>query len=107
MLSVFGFVSLLALIAAHTLAAGVMTRFFRLRLNTTWGWIVYTAIFPPIVLLASTLVFTGVLGVGTGVDLGSPSVVFAVLVFLPVVLGATIDYLYMPPPEEYELPDTT
>ncbi len=106
MLSLLGFASLLALIAAHTLIAGVLTRFFRLRLNTSWGWVVYTAVLTPIALLGSTLLFTGVFGVGSGVDLGSPTAVIAVLVFLPVVLGATIDYLYVPPPDEYELPDT-
>ncbi|MWV64021.1 hypothetical protein GRS48_04170 [Halorubrum sp. JWXQ-INN 858] len=106
MLSLFGFATLAALVVGHVLLAGVMTRFFRLRLETTWGWILYTAVLTPIALLGSTLLFTGVFGVGTGVDLGSPAAVVAVLVFLPVVLGAAIDYLYMPPPDEYELPDT-
>lgn len=106
MLALIGFTLLVGLVAVHTLIAGVLTRFFRLRLSTTWGWIVYTAVLSPMVLFGSTLLFTGVLGVGVGVDLGSPAAVFGLLVFLPVVLGATIDYLYVPPPEEYELPDT-
>ncbi|WP_418281082.1 hypothetical protein [Halorubrum sp. DTA98] len=106
MLALIGFALLAALVAFHTLLAGVLTRFFRLRLSTTWGWVVYTAVLTPMVLLGSTLLFTGFLGVGSGVDLGSPTVVAAVLVFLPVALGAAIDYLYVPPPDEYELPDT-
>ena len=106
MLSLIGYALVIGLLAAHTLLAGVLTRFFRLRLNTSWGWIVYTAVLTPTVLLGSTLFFTGALGIGSGVDLGSPTVVIALLVFLPTVLGATIDYLYVPPPEEYELPDT-
>ena len=94
MLAFVGFATLLGLLAFHTLVAGVATRFFRLRLATSWGWVLYT------------LVFTGFLGVGAGVDLGSPTIVVGALVGLPVVLGAVIDYLYVPPPEEYELPDT-
>ena len=106
MFALIGFALLVALVAVHTLIAGVLTRFFRIRLATTWGWVVYTAVLSPMVLLGSTLLFTGVFGVGVGVDLGSPAVVVGLLVFLPVALGATIDYLYVPPPEEYELPDT-
>lgn len=106
MLALIGFALLAALVVFHTLVAGVLTRFFRLRLSTTWGWVLYTAVLTPTVLFGSTLLFTGFFGIGSGVDLGSPAVVAAVLVFLPVALGATIDYLYMPPPDEYELPDT-
>ena len=105
MLALFGFVSLLALVALHTLVAGVTTRFFRLRLSTSWGPVVYTIVLTPMLLLISMLVFTGI-GVGTGLNLGSPTVLVGLLVFLPVVLGAAIDYLYVPSPEEYELPDT-
>lgn len=106
MLALLGFALLVVLVAFHTLVAGVLTRFFRLRLVTTWGWIVYTGALTPVVLLASTLLFTGVFGVGTGVDLGSSAVVVGVFVLLPTALGAAIDYLYVPPPDEYELPDT-
>ncbi|GAB6880455.1 hypothetical protein JCM17823_27290 [Halorubrum gandharaense] len=106
MLSLIGFALVVGLLAVHTLLAGVLTRFFRLRLNTSWGWILYTALLTPAALLGSTLFFTGALGVGAGVDLGSPTAVIGILVFLPTVLGAAIDYLYVPPPEEYELPDT-
>ncbi|EMA66831.1 hypothetical protein C461_09981 [Halorubrum aidingense JCM 13560] len=106
MFALFGFVSLLALVAFHTLVAGVATRFFRLRLSTSWGAVVYTIVLIPMLLLVSTLLFTGVLNVGSGVNLGSPTIVLGLLVALPVVLGAAIDYLYIPPPDEYELPDT-
>ena len=106
MLALIGYVSLLALMAFHTLLAAVTTRFFRLRLKTSWGSVVYTIVLTPMLLFVSTLFFTGVLGVGAGVDLGSPTVVVSALVLLPIVLGVAIDYLYVPPPEEYELPDT-
>ena len=106
MLAIFGFVTVLALVAFHTLLAGVTTRFFRLRLSTSWGSVVYTIVLTPMLLLLSTLFFTGVLNLGTGVNLGTPAVVIGLFVALPVVLGAAIDYLYVPSPDEYELPDT-
>ncbi len=106
MLALFGFVSILALVAFHTLLAGVTTRFFRLRLSTSWGSVVYTIVLTPMLLLISTLFFTGVLNLGTGVNLGTPAIVIGLFVALPVVLGAAIDYLYVPSPDEYELPDT-
>jgi len=70
------------------------------------GAIVYTLVLTPMLLLISMLVFTGVLNVGTGINLGSPTLVVGLLVALPVVLGAAIDYLYVPPPDDVELPDT-
>jgi len=106
MFALIGFATLIGLVAFHTLVAGVATRFFRLRLATSWGWIVYTVVLTPMVLFISTLVFTGFFGVGAGVDLGTPGIVVSALVGLPVVLGVAIDYLYVPPPEEYELPET-
>ena len=106
MLALIGFVSLVALVAFHTLIAGVATRFFRLRLNTSWGAVVYTLVLTPMLLLISMLVFTGVLNVGSGINLGSPILVVGLLVALPGVLGAAIDYLYVPSPDEVELPDT-
>ena len=106
MLALIGYVSLLALMAFHTLVVGVTTRFFRLRLSTSWGSVVYTIVLTPMLLFISTLVFTGLFNVGAGVVLGSTTVLFGLLVFLPLVLGAAIDYLYVPSPEEYELPDT-
>jgi len=106
MLALFGFVSLVALVAFHTLIAGVATRFFRLRLNTSWGSVVYTLVLTPMLLLLSMLVFTGVLNVGAGINIGSPTLLAALLIGLPVVLGAAIDYLYVPSPDDVELPDT-
>ncbi|ERH03917.1 MAG: hypothetical protein A07HR60_01237 [uncultured archaeon A07HR60] len=97
-------VLLLAVLAIHSLVSAVAVRFFRLRLEAEWSWVVYTALIVPVVLLASTLLFTGPLGIG--VDLGSPAVVFAVMIAVPIALGATVDLLYVPSPEEYELPDT-
>lgn len=106
MLALFGFGSLLALVAFHTFLAGVATRFFRLQLSTRWGSAVYTLVLTPLLLLVSTLVFAGALGVGTGIDIGSSTILLALLIGLPLALGVAIDYLYVPSPEEYDLPDT-
>ncbi|MGZ0746602.1 MULTISPECIES: hypothetical protein [unclassified Haloparvum] len=103
MVSVLGILGLLFVVALHTLIAAVMTRFFRLRLETTWGTAGYVAFLIPVALFISTLVLTGPLGLG--VDLGSSAVVLALLVLLPLSLGATIDVLYVEHPEEYELPE--
>ena len=54
-------------------------------------------------LFATTLVFSGPLGIGT--DLGSPVAALGVMIGLPLALGFTLDVLYIPPPEEYDLPD--
>ncbi|CQR48565.1 MULTISPECIES: hypothetical protein [Haloferax] len=100
MVSVVNLVLMGALIVLHTLIAAVMTRFFRLRLNTRWGSVLYALFLIPLVLFVSTLVFSGVFGIG--VDLGSPTAALGVMIGMPLALGFTIDTLYVPPPEEYE-----
>ena len=92
-----------AVFGGNTLVAAVMTRFFRIRLSTDWGTVVYTLLFVPVVLFVLTQLFTGVLGIGP--NLGSPATVLAVMVGLPLAVGVTVDVLYMRPPEEYDLPE--
>jgi hypothetical protein len=94
-----------AVLVAHTLIAAVATRFFRIRMETQWGSVLYALLFTPLLLFVTTLLFAGVLGIG--VDLGSRPTVVGVMIGLPVALGFTVDVLYMPRPDEYELPDTT
>jgi hypothetical protein len=91
-------------LVGHTLLAAVSTRFFRIRMNTRWGWVVYSLVVTPVLLLAATLVTTGVLRIGP--NLGGPGTALAVMVGVPLALGFTIDLLYVPPPDEYDLPDT-
>lgn len=104
MVSVVSLALLGVVFVVHTLIAAVMTRFFRLRMNTQWGAILYALVLIPLVLLVTLLVFTGVLGIG--VDVGNSVVAIVLLIAMPLALGYTIDVLYMPSPEEYELPDT-
>lgn len=90
-------------LVGNTFLAAVMTRFFRIQLDTRWGAVVYTALIVPVVLAVTTI---GAFSLGVGVDLGSAAAALALMVGLPVGLGVTIDVLYVPAPDEYELPDT-
>jgi hypothetical protein len=104
MVSVVSLVLLVAVLVVHTIFAAVATRFFRLRLKTRFGWILYSLTLIPVALFATTLVVSGPLGIGT--DLGSPIAALGLMIGLPLALGFTLDVLYVPPPEEYDLPDT-
>lgn len=97
-------VGILLVVVVHTFLAAVGTRFFRIRMKTRWGRALYAAIFVPLLLVASTLVLTGALGIGS--DVGRPAAVMLVLV-VPIVLGFSIDLFWIPPPDEIELPETT
>ena len=103
MASALSIALLLALIAGHTLVAAVLTRYFRIALDTRGGAAVFTVTGIPIVLVGSTYVFSGLLGLGP--ELGSPAIVLTLLIAVPVGLGALIDVLYVPPPGEVELPE--
>mgnify|MGYP006296797309 CR=1 FL=1 len=94
---------LLFVVALHTLITAVVTRFFRLRLDTDWGSAVYTVVFIPMLLVASTLVLSGALGIGG--DLGGRTVAIVLVIVAPLTLGVAIDLLWMPDPETVELPD--
>ncbi|MFD1685654.1 hypothetical protein [Halobellus litoreus] len=104
MVSVVGLVLFGAVLVVHTLFAAVLTRFFRLRLKTQWGYVIYSFAIIPVVLLVTTLVFFGVFPIGAGLDLGGTALLGAAI-GLPLALGFTIDTLYVPPPEEIDLPD--
>lgn len=104
MVSIIGLVLFGGVLVGHTLLAAVLTRFFRLRLETQFGWVIYALTLIPVILFVSTLLFTGLLQIGP--DLGSSTVVFGVMIGLPLAVGATIDLLYVAQPDEVELPDT-
>lgn len=93
---------LLVLVGLHTLIAAVGTRLLRVRLTSRWAPVVFALLLIPIILVASTLVVTGSLGLGH--DLGSRAMALFVLVAVPLGLGLAVDYLWMPAPEDVELP---
>jgi len=105
MASIVAVAGLLFVVALHTVIAAVVTRFFRIRLETVWGSAVYAVVFVPMLLIASTLVLTGALGLGAAV--GGKTTAVIIVVAVPLTLGFAIDLLWMPDPETVELPKRT
>lgn len=105
MASALSIAVLLAIVAVHTLLSAVLTRYFRIALDTAWGTGLFVVAGIPLVLLATTLILSGVLGLGP--SLGSPLLVSIVLIAAPLAMGVLVDFLYIPPPAEYDLPETT
>jgi hypothetical protein len=103
MVEAVGALGLTLLVFVNSAAAALLTRFFRVRLKTRWGSAVYTAVGVPITLLVVTLLLGSVLGP----DLGSPVAVVGVTILLPLSLGVSFDYFWMPSPDEVDLPGRT
>jgi hypothetical protein len=102
MVSVVSVVGLLVIIGVNTAVAALMTRFFRVRLDTRWGPVVFALAIEPVVLTVLVLLLSGVLGLGG--NLGSAALVFGVTVILPMALGVAFDYFWMPAPDDVDLP---
>jgi hypothetical protein len=96
-------VGLLFILLVNTAVTALATRFFRVRLKTRWGSVVYTALLIPVVLVCLTIFFGG--GLGIGPNLGSPAAVVGVTVLVPLSLGVAFDYFWMPSPDEVDLPE--
>lgn len=101
MVSVIGAVIALVLVAVQTAIAALLIRLFRVRLASQWGPVVFAVTVIPVVLTLTTLVLGRV-----GPDLGSRDTVIFLMIGVPLALGFTIDYVWMPAPEEVELPAT-
>jgi hypothetical protein len=99
LLDAFG---LAVILLVNTAAVALLTRFFRVRLHTRWGGALYSVVISPVALLVLTLVLSGVLGLGP--DLGSVAAVVLLVMGLPLALGLTFDYVWMPDPDEVDLP---
>ena len=104
MVSLLAVLGLVVLVGAHTALTALLTRFFRVRLATRWGAILYALTVIPFLLLVSTLLASGLFRLGP--DLGDPVTALFVMIGVPVALGLTIDYVWMPPPDEVEVPET-
>jgi hypothetical protein len=103
MVDVADVVGLLVILGLNTAFAALATRFFRVRLHTDWGSAIYVVLLTPVPLLVSTLILSGVLGLGP--DLGSAYAVLAVTIGLPMAVGVAFDFFWMPDPEDVELPE--
>ena len=104
MVTVVGFVGIVVLVVVNAALAAVVTRVFRNRLETAWGSAVYAALGGAFVLLVSTLVLSGIFKIGG--SLGSRYTAVLVVIAMPLMLGITFDYFWMPAPEDVELPDS-
>ncbi|MFC7209391.1 hypothetical protein ACFQL3_02575 [Natronoarchaeum sp. GCM10025321] len=93
------------LLTVHTAIAAIATRFFRIRLTTRWGAALYAALLIPLLLVVSTMLLSGPFGIGTAA--GDRTTALVVVIGIPLTLGIAIDLLWMPHPDEVELPDTT
>jgi hypothetical protein len=102
MVSALGVVFLLVIVAVQTAITALLTRLLRVRLDTSWGAVVFAIAIIPIVLTLTTLVLGRI-----GPNLGSRGTAVFVMIGVPAALGFTIDYVWMPAPEEVELPATT
>ncbi|MFB6179824.1 MAG: hypothetical protein ABEI77_08880 [Halorientalis sp.] len=104
MVSVADIVGLLVIVGVNSTISALATRFFRVRLNTTWGSAIYTVLLLPVPLVAVVLVLGGI---GLGPDLGTANAVLGVTIVLPMALGVSFDYFWMPAPDEVDVPDRT
>ena len=104
MVAVIDLAGLLVIVLVNSAVTALMTRFFRVRLDTRWGSMLYSLLLCPVVLLVLVLIFSGVFGLGG--NLGSSATVVLVTIFLPLALGLTFDYVWMPAPDDVELPET-
>ncbi|WP_254663065.1 hypothetical protein [Haladaptatus sp. W1] len=63
MVSAATMLGLFVIILVNTVITAVVVRFFRLRLSTRWGAVVYTLLLVPLVYVVTTIVLSGVVGV--------------------------------------------
>ncbi len=103
MVSVVGIIGLLVIVLINTALAALMTRFFRVRMNTRWGGLLYAMLLCPVAMFVVLLVLSGPLPVGEGLNL-SVSITLLITIVLPLAVGITFDYFWMPAPDEVELP---
>jgi hypothetical protein len=104
MVAVVDIIGLLVIVLANSAVTALMTRFFRVRLNTSWGGLVYAILLCPVAMFVVVLVLSGVFSLGG--NLGSRFLALMVTIGIPLALGMTFDYVWMPAPDEVELPQS-
>lgn len=102
MASVVDIVGLALIVGVNTAVTAILTRLFRVRLASRWGPPLYVALVGPVVLVGVTLLLSGPFGLGP--DLGGPGPVIFLTVVAPLGVGLAIDYLWMPAPEDVDVP---
>jgi len=104
MVSAIAIAGLVVVVLVNSAVAALMTRFFRVRLNTRWRGLLYSLLFCPLALLVLGVVLS--VPVGAFIDLTTVSFLL-VVVIVPLALGLTFDYIWMPSPDDVELPTST
>ncbi len=99
MLSLGTAVGIAVVVIVNTAIASVLVRFFRLRLNTRGGMVVFSMFLIPLALTVSLLIF-GQLPIFGTIDRQS---VMLVAILMPLLLGFVIDLFWMPTPGEVEI----
>lgn len=105
MVSAVGLAGLLVIVLLNSALTALMTRFFRVRLNTRWGGLLYSILLCPVAMFVVFMVLS-VLGLGAGLGLSSGAAI-GLAILVPLALGMTFDYVWMPAPDEVELPTST
>ena len=103
MVSAVGLLGLLVIVLLNSALTALMTRFFRVRMNTRWGSLIYAILLCPIAMFVVLLVLSGPLPLGEGLSL-STNATLLVTIGIPLAVGMTFDYFWMPSPDEVELP---
>lgn len=101
MLSAIAIAGLAVLVLVNSAVAALLTRFFRVRLHTRWGGAVYSLLFCPLVLLGLGVLLS--VPIGPFIDLDTITFL-AIAVVVPLALGMTFDYIWMPSPDDVDLP---
>jgi hypothetical protein len=101
MTSIVDVVGLLVILGVNSGAAALLTRFFRVRLDTRWGAALYAVLLGALTLTVITIVLGGA---GLGPNLGNPAAVMGLTVILPLATGIAFDYFWMPAPDDVDLP---
>lgn len=99
--TVLGF---LLIIVVNTVLASVVIRFFRLRLSTRWGAVLYTAVLVPVVFAFTTILLSGFVGFG-GSGVRDRGTALTLVWLVPFALAVTLDVFWLPSPEEAEVPE--
>ena len=70
MVSVVGLAGLLVIVLLNSAVTALMTRFFRVRLKTRWGGLVYSILLCPVAMFVVFMLLS-ILGFGAGLGLSS------------------------------------
>jgi hypothetical protein len=101
MVTLIDVAGLAVMVLVNSTLAALATRFLRVRMTTSWGGMIYALLLIPLGLILLIPVYSGLLG--STVQFGATTTLLVVAVGIPLTLGLTFDYIWMPSPEDVEL----